>query len=143
MMRLTKLDGPGLDSLSGLDPDLGGPFRGGPVSGAVAIRQRPAGIVEVFDVDIGGPRIVVGVAPTQVPVMAGAYVRGAQNSESGDVETLIAVQMRFVTLATAEEGDVRIDQQHRMPGGGAVRRDGPHVRAFVSLLRRARHCKAR
>src|SRR5690606_13206930 len=78
-----------------------------------------------------GIRGGIGVRPAEPIVAAGPDHRRREDREAGDTIPLLAVQMRLVALAAAEEGDVRVLEEQRVSRGGPRGRDRPRVRALI------------
>src|SRR5262245_9092907 len=142
MVGFSEYDAAYLHTVIRLYPQIADPFRRLAMLIAVPVAERISRIVEFLHVDIGSYRIVIGMAPAELAIMPRTDVWRTENGKSRNVESLIGTQVCFVALASAEESDVRIDQQHRVAGSGAGGRYGPHVRSFVEVLHRLRRSRA-
>ena len=107
------------------------PFDGISVIVSVTIRQRILRFVKSFDENIGRIRARVRMTPAERFVVPGPDIRRAEHRKTGDIYSLTAVQMRFVTLPAAEKTDVRIEKEQRVSRSAFFRADRPHIRAFI------------
>lgn len=126
-MGFAEDDCPRFHSIRGLDANRRAPLNYLAVSGAVAVGIGTRRVVELLDVHIGRAGVVVGMTPAEVAIVTGPDIRSAENGEARNVHPFAAAQVRLIPLSAAEEGDVRIDHQQRVPAHASFGRHGPHV----------------
>ena len=134
MMRLAQPKCPDFHTAVRLDPDVVAPLDRFAMPSPITVGQRVGWIVEGLDIDIRSLRVIIGVAPAEVRIVAGANIGRAEDRKARHVQALARVQVGLIALTAAEEADVRIDQQHGVTGGRAARRHGPHIGAFFCIM---------
>jgi hypothetical protein len=78
MVRLPQREALGFNSACPLDLDNFGPLRRAAMAACISVSKRVLRVIKLLDVEIGNTRIVNGVSPTQILVMADYRKRHAQ-----------------------------------------------------------------
>src|ERR1051325_6694966 len=105
-----------LELIRRLHADLFDVLSGEAVSVAVLVRERTRRIVERFDIHIRHICGVVSAHQATVFIVADVRKRKTKARVTGEVPTLVAMDVTFINLSGTEEGQVRIDEQHRVAG---------------------------
>jgi hypothetical protein len=82
MVSLAECDAPRLDPVGRLHPNLRHPLDRLAMPAAIPIRERVGGIVEAFEINVGGLRVIVGVTPSEIAIVPGADVGCAEDRKT-------------------------------------------------------------
>src|SRR5688500_6337078 len=104
-----------------------------PITGSVLVREWAFWIVKRFQVYVLEISRIVGAHPTAVVIVAHVRKGKAQTCVAGKIPTFVTMNVSFINLPRAKEGQMRINEKHRITARSLARAHNPAIGSHILL----------